>query len=1537
MDSTELFKSGRKISSDFLQLVVLFQLRQSPKYRHLAAEEQRFQLWAHSLGLYQQGHASLDYRVRDAEIVRSGFARILEELQAHVENLLAIERNERLPYEAQEIPKDDRETEDNDSDRSDSERDNSPEASDLSSPSDDSSFHEIEFRLDGLGDAINALYSLADQIRSSLHRPQRNIHQLYKHMPAEKRDAEIQEREEIEIAAVCYLHRQYLIENTDKTVTAHDFEEIFAKYSSAEHWLLRRTGIANARRKQQFIYWKEHVIRLNQMRSELPERKLIPINPGTNEPVQNQLQLNLKLENTEQAALPIIPVSTTTATTLKPGDLRSVISHQTRVSTIISPGGKKLEWPDPPKVDVIGGYFICPYCQTLCPEKYLQKNVWIVHLIHDLQPYHCTYEQCLDPNQVYGSRQEWINHENGHTRVWHCHEHSEEFETQPEYIQHLEDSHPDSTPEHFSPALVAAAVGPSMQIYRDCPLCPSGFSDIAQMQSHLIFHLERLAQLALHNGPKALDDDTESGHSSQSHQGQLRGRKASIFRDFDAEEDESSFAELVANDETATVNNPSDIILNETTLGTVFGAISTPNVNEWLQNLVTEGSQEETNTAHEDLSSSHPPPKSHLKHFPLPEEYTIGWICSNSKTSSLAVAMLDERYAYPTAPLNSSYVYTKGSIGHHNIVITCPRIEDSIDDPTKKLNPNDLRKSFPSIQYCFIIGIGSGMSPMIQLGDVVLSTPPHHLQRVNSTQYTKHQPESWEHFPTSLLAALHKIELAGKDFSSGIIPRHIEEAKEKAPHLRSLLLSPPPEAQVHFGKTISETWFIDGATIRNELGTDYKTDMLCIEQKAAYFRTTVPYLVISGICGYADSHRNESWQDYATAVACAKGIVEYLPPQSIESDATPRRHSQVDPFRWLSAIDYSSQLDHNLRRYAPGTCQWFLESEQYREWYNQDGTALLLHGPPGSGKSMIASAVLDHLSNTLLSEQAAVFCYAFFNFYRGNEETAESLMCNLLKQLCQRQSPLPQNVEDLLARHRSQRTRPSLDEASSALGLLISTFPKTFIVVDGLDECKPSSASPLVSKIMALLVNTRAKFLATSRSLPDILKKFREHNSIIIEMPSSSAAENVGQYIKSYVKGLPGFMNHSPDALEQITNTIMKHSNGSFRIAWFLLESITDSETPESMMDTLEKQPSSHNALDAVGALMTRIKAQDAYRRDLAMNALLWMTFAFHPLRTKQLQHALAVEFGESSLDETNIPDADYVISVCEGLVVKDAETDTFRFCHESVNSWFTARGNELFPDACLYITRVFLTYLSFTAFESGIALSEDDLNRRFHQYPLYAFAACNWGYYALRVPECPDILLFLGKQANAAAAAQVIFLNGAGDQIAYVALPGVSVAIHLAAFFGLKEAVKVLLSVFDVDLKVYGGWTPLMVASMSEHLLMAELLLAEGADIEAKDDRGRTALSLAVFRAGESMVDFLITRGAKVNFHDNDGNTPLLTAIDHRDKALVQLLLTRGADVELKSTHGEAPVAYATKKEYGDITSLLLAARKKSSMGKSP
>jgi hypothetical protein len=57
-----------------------------PPKRRVSAEEERFRLWARSLGLNQVGHASLDYRVRDAFVIKASLADLLAELDDHLGN-----------------------------------------------------------------------------------------------------------------------------------------------------------------------------------------------------------------------------------------------------------------------------------------------------------------------------------------------------------------------------------------------------------------------------------------------------------------------------------------------------------------------------------------------------------------------------------------------------------------------------------------------------------------------------------------------------------------------------------------------------------------------------------------------------------------------------------------------------------------------------------------------------------------------------------------------------------------------------------------------------------------------------------------------------------------------------------------------------------------------------------------------------------------------------------------------------------------------------------------------------------------------------------------------------------------------------------------------------------------------------------------------------------------------------------------------------------------------------------------------------------
>ena len=52
-----------------------------PCYRALLEQQQRFELWATNIGLHQYGHASLDYRFRDAPDIYQYCHSLLEDLQ----------------------------------------------------------------------------------------------------------------------------------------------------------------------------------------------------------------------------------------------------------------------------------------------------------------------------------------------------------------------------------------------------------------------------------------------------------------------------------------------------------------------------------------------------------------------------------------------------------------------------------------------------------------------------------------------------------------------------------------------------------------------------------------------------------------------------------------------------------------------------------------------------------------------------------------------------------------------------------------------------------------------------------------------------------------------------------------------------------------------------------------------------------------------------------------------------------------------------------------------------------------------------------------------------------------------------------------------------------------------------------------------------------------------------------------------------------------------------------------------------------------
>ena len=80
--------------------------------------------------------------------------------------------------------------------------------------------------------------------------------------------------------------------------------------------------------------------------------------------------------------------------------------------------------------------------------------------------------------------------------------------------------------------------------------------------------------------------------------------------------------------------------------------------------------------------------------------------------------------------------------------------------------------------------------------------------------------------------------------------------------------------------------------------------------EAAGVMNTFPCLVIRGICDYADTHKNDAWQNYAaiTATAFASELLGYLDIGDVES-TKPIRMMDVKVCKLLNTQPFHSKTE----------------------------------------------------------------------------------------------------------------------------------------------------------------------------------------------------------------------------------------------------------------------------------------------------------------------------------------------------------------------------------------------------------------------------------------------------------------------------------------------------------------------------------------------------------------------------------------------------------------------------------------------------
>jgi len=313
---------------------------------------------------------------------------------------------------------------------------------------------------------------------------------------------------------------------------------------------------------------------------------------------------------------------------------------------------------------------------------------------------------------------------------------------------------------------------------------------------------------------------------------------------------------------------------------------------------------------------------------------------------------------------------------------------------------------------------------------------------------------------------------------------------------------------------------------------------------------------------------------------------------------------------------------------------------------------------------------------------------------------------------------------------------------------------------------------------------------------------------------------------------------------------------------------------------------------------MERISGQSKGQEELAKQVLSWTTYAKRPLAIIELQHALGVEVGESGLDEENLPEIEDMVSVCAGLVTIDEESGIIRLVHYTTQEYFKQTQKRWFPNAEDSITTICVTYLSFSIFNTGICVTDEEFEERLQSHVLYDYAACNWGRHARAASErltAPIVDLLSGQVKVSACSQAMVASKGYSQDPCYARKVSRQIAgAHLAAYFGLEGVIIAL--------------------------------LANGFDLEASDIYGRTPLSWAAENGHETVVKLLVGTGTvDPDSKSSSGRTPLSWAAENGHETVVKLLLDTGTvDPNSKSSSGQTPLSWAAKNGHDNVVNLL-------------
>ena len=320
------------------------------------------------------------------------------------------------------------------------------------------------------------------------------------------------------------------------------------------------------------------------------------------------------------------------------------------------------------------------------------------------------------------------------------------------------------------------------------------------------------------------------------------------------------------------------------------------------------------------------------------------------------------------------------------------------------------------------------------------------------------------------------------------------------------------------------------------------------------------------------------------------------------------------------------------------------------------------------------------------------------------------------------------------------------------------------------------------------------------------------------------------------------------------------------------IEHLGNQSTGKKVQKALRELPRDLNSTYA--NIMARIPEDN---QEFARETLLWLSFAFRPLKLSELCETLAFNESDTTVDESDrLLDSHDLLRWCQGLITHHPKTSNVTISHASVYTYLLSDQIKTGPSSFFSIDetmaerllfRKCLTYMMFTDFAKGYCKSYPKWKVFSNQWPLLSYASSHWAAhaYALDTALEPSDQALISRLYNTSKSersgnfgfwVQCLYPK-ASVQVARDTQP-----LYYAASFGLRAIVNSLITTDkDINLDAVGGRnvsTALQVACFRGYYGVAKDLLEAGADPYHRDRFGRSSLHYALGYGYEDIAEML-------------------------------------------------------------------------------